>query len=128
MKVNQTRGITASRSNSTKKTGDGKFSALFSSELEATDTTEGKTQDKNKPSNQEQQPRQLVEQATELLDQALIQIESGEHLDDATLASIQQLNQHLQGLAKEDPNAPILTEAETLLAVEAKRIQSLQQH
>lgn len=125
MKINQNRGITTNTRTSTKKTNSTKFSALFSSELEASDEQQEKHTPDNTQAHQEQQPRQLVEQATELLDQALIQLETGEHLDESTLSSIQQINQQLQMLTKENPTSSTLAQAEMLLAVEAKRIQSM---
>ncbi|MDX8397128.1 MAG: hypothetical protein R8K49_02285 [Mariprofundaceae bacterium] len=125
MKINSTQGITPKSRASTKKTSSTKFSSLFSSELESPSTPMEQNTPEDSPSKHETQPRQLVEQATELLDQALSQLDTGELLDESTLSSIQQVSQQLQALSKDNPNSSSLTQAEILLAVEAKRIQSM---
>jgi len=98
---------------------DGKFRTLFDAEV-----ADAKQIERSQYQNGEDHPHQhwqLVEEAAELLDQALEQLNAGEKPAEQVIASIQQLRRQL----KQTENSDDKSQADTLLAVEAGRIQKL---
>ncbi|MDQ6957136.1 MAG: hypothetical protein Q9M21_08065 [Mariprofundaceae bacterium] len=123
MKIHQNRNINTSSTSRRKQTSSSKFGSLFASEME-TSTSEQETaptQHSEEAATPAQQ-RAVFKQATELLDQALEQWEVDGALTKDTMTSIQQARQQLGLLSSQDP---ALAQAETLLAVESKRLQML---
>jgi len=123
MKIHQNRNINTSSTSRRKKTNSSKFGPLFASEMETSPSEQETapaqhTEEAATPAQQ----RALFKQATELLDQALEQWEIDGALTKDTMTSIQQARQQLGLLSSQDP---ALAQAETLLAVESKRLQML---
>ncbi len=123
MKIHQNRNINTSSTSRRKQTSSDKFGSLFTSEMEG--STSGQetilTQHNDEAATPAQQ-RAVFKQATELLDHALEQWEVDGALTENTMTSIQQARQQLGLLSPQDP---VLAQAETILAVESKRLQML---
>jgi len=100
MKIHQNRNINTSSTSRRKQTDGSKFGSTATPD----------------------QQRIVFEQATELLDQALEQWEADGSLTESTMTSIQKARQQLGLLSSQ---APALAQAETMLAVESKRLQIL---
>ncbi|MBL4760308.1 MAG: hypothetical protein JKY80_05580 [Mariprofundaceae bacterium] len=123
MKIHQNNNINTSSVAKRKRTSSSKFSALFTSEIDSGKTSpetplEQTSQEVATPTQQ----RAVFKQATELLDQALEQWEIDGTLTENTITSIQQARQQLSLLSSQDPT---LAQAETILAVESKRLKLL---
>jgi len=123
VKIHQNRTINTSSTSQRKRTGSSKFSSLFTSEIDSGKASqetplEQHSEDATTPAQQ----RAVFKQATELLDQALEQWEVDGSLTENTMTSIQQARQQLGLLASQDPE---LAQAETMLAVESKRLKLL---
>ncbi len=123
MKIHQNRNINTSSTSPRKQTDGSKFGALFTSEIDNS-ATEQQTplEQHNKETATPDQQRIVFEQATELLDQALQQWEADGSLTESTMTSIQKARQQLGLLSSQEP---ALAQAETMLAVESKRLQIL---
>jgi len=123
MKIHQNRNINTSSTSRRKQTDGSKFGSLFTSEMDDS-TVEQQTslEQHNKETATPDQQRIVFEQATELLDQALEQWEADGSLTESTMTSIQKARQQLGLLSSQ---APALAQAETMLAVESKRLQIL---
>lgn len=125
MKIHQNRNINTSSTAQKKKTSSSssKFGSLFTSELDASPTSqEASPEHPNEESASPAQQRAAFKQATELLGQAMEQWEIDGSLTESSIASIQQARQQLGLLSAQDPT---LAQAETILAVESKRLQML---
>ncbi|MDQ6968435.1 MAG: hypothetical protein Q9M14_07125 [Mariprofundaceae bacterium] len=123
MKIHQNRNINTSSTTRRKKVDNNKFGSLFASEMNAnTATQEASSEEHHKETATPEQQRAVFKQATELLDQALEQWEVDGILTENTITSIQQARQQLGLLSSQDP---ALAQAETILAVESKRLQTL---
>jgi len=123
VKIHQNNNINTSSVSKRKRTSSSKFSALFTSEIDSGKTSpetplEQTSQEVATPTQQ----RAVFKQATELLDQALEQWEIDGTLTENTITSIQQARQQLSLLSSQDPT---LAQAETILAVESKRLKLL---
>jgi len=123
VKIHQNNNINTSSVSKRKRTSSSKFSALFTSEIDSGKTSqetplEQTSQEVATPTQQ----RAVFKQATELLDQALEQWEIDGTLTENTVTSIQQARQQLSLLSSQDPT---LAQAETILAVESKRLKLL---
>ncbi|MBN4082597.1 hypothetical protein JYT13_02185 [Mariprofundus ferrooxydans] len=123
MKIHQNRNINTSSTSRKKQTDGSKFGSLFTSEMDAS-AAEQKTslEQHGKERATPDQQRVVFKQATELLDQALEQWEVDGSLTEDTMISIQQARQQLGLLSSQDST---LAQAETILAVESKRLQML---
>ncbi|MDX8388732.1 MAG: hypothetical protein R8M46_09430 [Ghiorsea sp.] len=125
MKIQSTTSNTAPSKLKKTKQSSGNFNAVLSSQIEdqqAVQPTEQKTEQQAAP--QQQQPD--IEQTLHTLEHALLQLESGSESQQQAQDAITDLRQALRSnpnLAKMSPKD--LQEADTLLAVEAKRLASL---
>jgi len=123
MKIHQNRNINTSSTARRKQTSNSKFSSLLSSEIDASKLSqETSLEQPDEETSTPAQQRAVFNQATELLDQALEQWEADGSLTENTMTSIQQARQQLGLLSSQDPT---LAQAETILAVESKRLQIL---
>jgi len=123
VKIHQNHTIGTSSTSKRKKTSNSKFSSLFASEIDASKTNpEALDEQSHDDANTPAQQRAVFKQATELLDQALEQWEVDGTLTENTMTSIQQARQQLGLLSSQDPD---LAQAETMLAVESKRLKLL---
>jgi len=123
MKIHQNRNINTSSTARRKQTSNSKFSSLLSSEIDASKLSqETSLEQPDEENSTPAQQRAVFNQATELLDQALEQWEADGSLTENTMTSIQQARQQLGLLSSQDPT---LAQAETILAVESKRLQIL---
>jgi len=125
MKIHQNRNINTSSTSRKKQTSGNKFGSLFTSEIDASITEQNTSLEQpDQESATPDQQRVVFKQATELLDQALEQWEVDGSLTENTMTSIQQARQQLGLLSSQDP---VLAQAETILAVESKRLKILNQ-
>jgi len=123
MKIHQNRNINTSSASRRKKTSGNNFGSLFTSEVDSAKTSqETLTEQTNEEITTPAQQRAVFKQATELLDQALEQWEVDGTLTENTMTSIQEARQQLGLLSSQDSD---LAQAETMLAVESKRLQML---
>ena len=74
---------------------------------------------------QEDAPLDMFEQASDLLQRALSQLELNEAPSQETIQSIQNIHQELDTLLAKHGQSRSLIQAKTILHVEAKRIQQL---
>jgi len=123
VKIHSNRTINTSSTSQRKRTSSSKFSALFTAETDSDHSKQEASPDQtsNEASTPAQQ-RAVFKQATELLDQALEQWEVDGSLTENTMTSIQHARQQLGLLSSDDPR---LAQAETMLAVESKRLKML---
>jgi len=123
VKIHQNNNINTSSTSKRKRTSSNKFSALFTSEIDSGKASqEAPLEHTNEDATTPAQQRAVFKQATELLDQALEQWEIDGALTENTMTSIQQARQQLSLLSSQDPT---LAQAETMLAVESKRLKLL---
>jgi len=121
MKIHGTSSTQSQPSKSLKK---GKADGTFQSMLEAgIDAVDANTTSDQHDGKETMQRWQLVEDAANLLDQALEQLSSGEKPAEELLNTIQQLRSELHQNRGETTKE--LNQADTLLAIEAERIHSL---
>jgi len=127
MKIKSTQNIATAQASQRKKKNNSAFTSLFASEMESPPPPEVTSPQHDTSDDNPAKSLTLFAQASELLEQALVQLEAGESNHDETLASIQQVRQQLDDLSnQQSTQAPELSQAETLLAVEAQRIKSIQ--
>jgi len=123
MKIHQNHNINTSSTSRRKQTDGSKFGSLFTSEMDSSAVEQQTSlEQNNKETATPDQQRVVFEQATELLDQALEQWEADSSLTESTMTSIQKARQQLGLLSSQEP---ALAQAETMLAVESKRLQML---
>jgi len=121
MKIQGTNSTQSQASKSLKKgKADGTFQSMLEAGIDAVNTNALLDQYSDKSSEQRWQ---LVEEAANLLDQALEQLSTGEKPTKEMLTTIQQLRLELHQNRGEASEA--LKQADTLLAIEAERIHSL---
>ena len=123
MKINKIGGIQPSaRSQTTRKSSDVNFASMLQAEMdEVTPVASNTSQQQSSPP--QKQTHELIEEVTDLLDQALHQLDAGEAPGDEVLNAIVQLRSQLQ----QQPNSSqTLEQAQTILAVESERVRSLQ--
>jgi len=114
-------GTTSQKSG--KKSPNGVFQSLLESEL-ATMPVQGSTQE-TAPESGGQQTLRALQDSVALLDQAMNCLESGELPPDQLLQDIELLRSHVKRQSATTSDAGELSQADTILAVEAARIRSL---
>lgn len=102
----------------------GTFQTILETEIDATRNSSSSEQ-QTSGEGSSQQRWQLVEEAAALLDQALKQLAAGEKPAEEVLSSIQKLRTQLHQHTGETDDE--FHQADTMLAVEAERIHSLNQ-
>ncbi len=124
MKITSNRNIATSKRPQQKKSTQANFGRLFSSELQsASQPASQQGEPEKEPQKQNVLP--LVEKASKLLSQALSQLEIDAQPNQATLHAIHDIRQELDLLTAQGNESVSLTQAKTLLAVEAQRIQAM---
>lgn len=124
MKITSKSSIATSKRTQTTKSKQSNFSQIFSSELQSSNqpaSAQGETE--KEPQKPEVYP--LVEQASKLLSQALSQLETDTQPNQETLHAIQDIRHELDQLTAQGNESTSLSQAKTLLAVEAQRIQTM---
>jgi len=115
----QISGAPATGSTSHIRSPDGRFQVLLDHELK-----DAVDKPKDKPLSDtadEHQPYRLISDATQLLDDAISQIETSDTPDDKTVEALQQLRNDLVTIGQGNP---ALNEAGTILSVETERLKS----
>lgn len=100
---------------------DGRFQTLLDHELGEVAPTHSTTSSEEREGGRQQQPYRLISDATRLLDDAIVQIETSDNPQDKTLASLQQLRNELVSLSHSNP---ALNDAKVILSVETERLKS----
>jgi len=117
-------GTSSTQSQPSKSLKKGKADGTFQSILEAgIDAVDGKSPSDQRSGHDAEQRWLLVEEAADILDQALEQLSAGEKPTDEMLNTIQKLRSELHQQRGETTEA--LKQADTMLAIEAERIHSL---
>jgi len=124
MKITSNRNIATSKRPQQKKNTQADFGRLFSSELQSASQPTSQQNDAEKEP-QKQNILPLVEKASKLLSQALSQLEIDAQPNQDTLHAIHDIRQELDLLTTQGNESVSLTQAKTLLAVEAQRIQAM---
>jgi len=114
-------GTTSQKSG--KKSTHGAFQTLLESELAAL-PVQGTTPEAT-PESGSRQTWQALQDSVALLDQAMLCLESGEQPPDQLLHDIEQLRSQVKRQSAIASDANELHQADTILAVEAARIRSL---
>jgi len=130
MKIQSTTSKSSLGSN--KKAGSkdttGAFKSLFSSQV-SEETPLAAAQERAPQQQQDTPPKQqqpIVEDALHLLEQTMLKLDEGEHLPEQAILAIEDLRQALNNPDNAlDMNQHDLQAADTLLAVEAKRLKTL---
>jgi len=124
MKITPKSHIPSNKRTQAKKNEHSSFGAMFSSELSPTEqqTSHADTADY---AFHNQQAYPLLEQASQLLSQALTQLEDDAQPHQETLHAIHEIQQELEQLTAQGAESKALSQAKTLLAVEAQRIQTM---
>ncbi|MDQ6995677.1 MAG: hypothetical protein Q9M18_08795 [Mariprofundaceae bacterium] len=125
MKITSTTQTVSSKRTQQKKNSSSGFGELLSSELQTDTPPTPKQQEQNPQDHAKQNAQPLLEQASQLLSQALLELEADAKPTQDTLYAIHELRHHLDQLSEQDHEAVSLTQAKTLLAVEAQRIQAM---
>ncbi|MDQ6971698.1 MAG: hypothetical protein Q9M30_03535 [Mariprofundaceae bacterium] len=108
------------RTSSSASTGtDGHFQVLLDQEINA--VAEKQTEPRHEGRETANRPRELIDSATRLLDDAITQIETSDGPNQETIASLQELRSELAGLGTDDATT---REAGTILSVETERLKS----
>ena len=119
MKITQNRSITSQKRTQKKQSTNTQFGDLFTSEVESSTSplTDKQTDKQTAPNTQA-----LFDEATELLDQALLQLTQHNKPSENMLLAIQNVREQLSTLSNQGHT---LTDAETLISVESKRLKRL---
>jgi len=129
MKITPKSHVTSNRSTQKKTSSSSHFGSVFSSELQAVEprpSQQDTLNDKSEQASKEQQQvYPLVEQASELLSQALSQLEMDAKPNQETLRAIHDVRQQLEELTAQGHESRSIDQAKILLAVEAQRIQAM---
>jgi len=128
MKITSKNSVAPQKRTQHKQASGSNFGSILSTEMGAISSTSNNspiTPKQNAPQPDQQESYSLFEQASELLDQALTQLEAGDQPTDETLQSIQKIRSELDLLGGQIQDQSDLAEAKTLLAVEAQRIQAM---
>ncbi|MBL1353568.1 MAG: hypothetical protein COA61_009630 [Zetaproteobacteria bacterium] len=126
MKITSKSHIASNQRIQPKKSSPNNFGSVFSSELQASDQQPAQ-QDTAEQASTNQQAYPLVEQASKLLSQVLTQLEGDAQPNQETLHALLEIRQQLDQLTAQDHESKVLSQAKTLLAVEAQRIQTMKQ-
>jgi len=125
MKITQKSGISPQKKTQRKQSTSSHFSDFLITEQQTeTKETSSHTQPRVTPDTP-QESYKLFEQASELLDQALAPLETGIQPDHETYESLQKIRGELEALSELNHDQGTLSQAKTLLAVEAQRIQTM---
>ncbi|MDQ6965691.1 MAG: hypothetical protein Q9M23_02065 [Mariprofundaceae bacterium] len=115
----QINGMSATGSTSHVRNPDGRFQVLLDDELK-----DAVDKPKDKPQNDtgdEHHPYRLISDATQLLDDAITQIETSDTPDDKTVDTLLHLRNKLVNIGQGNP---ALNEAGTILSVETERLKT----
>lgn len=124
MKIQSTSAKNISkRKKATNASDSGQFQALFSQQTEQKSSVQARKQAFEQPAQQaKQQP--IIEDALNTLEQAMLQLDEGETMSEQALAAIHDLRLALHNNPQQ-LSTQATAEADTLLAVEAKRLERL---
>lgn len=108
-----------------RKGESGLFKSMFESEI--TEASNSDTPQQSSPSRDSSETAwHSLEEGVSLLDQAMLSLESGEMPSEQLIQNIDQLRTQLKSQLSSGKHSSELQQADTLLAVEAERIRSLQ--
>lgn len=125
MKIHENQPISGKSVQKTKRSrSDGVFGKLLDNEIQQTSQVQPTEQPGSQP--QMQQAWHTLEESIGLLDQAMLCIEEGETPPQQLINDIESLRAALRQQLATGLSATELSQADTLLAVEAERIRSLQ--
>ena len=125
MKITPKSGISPQKKTERKRSKSSHFGDFLTTEQQ---TEAKKASSKTEPRETPDTPQEsykLFEQASALLDQALAQLETGMPPDHETYESLQKIRGELEALSELSHDQSTLSQAKTLLAVEAQRIQTM---
>ncbi|MDQ6988619.1 MAG: hypothetical protein Q9M19_01960 [Mariprofundaceae bacterium] len=108
-------------------TSNSQFQALFTAQShpnEPTDVTTNVAETTHTADKQQAKSSPIIAQALDTLEQAMIQLDEGQHLPEQALDAIRDLRQALKN-NPENMSPQNSNEADTLLAVETKRLETL---
>jgi len=128
MKIHNNSPVSGQSSSKIKKSSsNGVFGTLLEAEIgeaHRTDSTDGSAPVTSQAP--EQEAWKALNESISLLDQAMKSLESGEAPSKQMMQDIEQLRSQVQQHLSSGPHNHKLREADTMLAVEAERIRSLQ--
>jgi len=125
MKITSTSNVASSKRTQQKKSSSSNFGKLLSSELQTDTAPPPSQQQENPKEHQQQDVLPLVDQASKLLSQVLLELENDTQPSQETLHAIHNIRHELDQLSEQGNESASLTQAKTLLAVEAQRIQAM---
>jgi len=125
MKITSTSNVASSKRTQQKKSSSSNFGKLLSSELQTDTDPPASQQQENPKEHQQHDVLPLVDQASKLLSQVLLELESDAQPSQETLHAIHSIRHELDQLSEQGNESASLTQAKTLLAVEAQRIQAM---
>jgi len=124
MKITSKSHIAPNKRTQAKKSSQNTFGSVFSSELKTIEQPASQ-QGLHEQASKNQQAYPLVEEASKLLSQALSQLETDAQPNQETLHAIHEIRRELDQLTAQGNTSSSISQAKTLLAVEAQRIQAM---